>query len=600
MHSRFRHLVVFSVLAGCSSAESAEAPGTDATTGDDASTDDASTDGTAASDVPSIPDALADGTPADGVVADAVTIDEGTPETPAPPPPGPSGFWRIDRPAGSARTWLLAPNGDKVFGLGVNTVMRDRQCDGIDDYIRRAAPSVTANTEWARMSSGSSGGQTVAKPYCFNSVGAFSDTNDFESSGAAGDSWMIRPTASGGAGAPYGVVVSVSPRGTDRALKNDSGTVIDAGISGTAIGDPFNPAFAADIDAMIAADVTPRRSDAALQMWFLGNEIGIFDGGAKTANGGGVRDFRRWLWSDCPTGSTIDAPKCASHALAAFLREKYATVAKLNAAWGTAHADFVLTGTKRPVPYVHDCEQTCRTDLQVFVHDRLLRTWVRMITQKVRAADPNHIVSTPRLALGTSNNYRFWQPASKPNPDTWTDSPANQVGTDTATVKYCPFDLLARDGAAGFDVISVNVYSGDSTFETPWFTDGIHKLQNLSGLPVYVSEFGIRARIDGWSNRGGAGSFVPYNDGTSDQIQRGAYYRSQVEQFLSFRNIIGASWHAWSDRYLAADDAHQINMGLIRCRAPGMTAGARWDEVDDRVAETNCNVMKSIEAKTGL
>jgi hypothetical protein len=184
----------------------------------------------------------------------------------------------------------------------------------------------------------------------------------------------------------------------------------------------------------------------------------------------------------------------------------------------------------------------------------------------------------------------------------WSDDQNIPVPTDTAEVKYCPFDLLKRDGDAGFDVISVNVYSGDSTFEKPWFTDGIHKLQDMSGLPVIVSEFSVRAIIDGWTNKGGAGSFVPHNDATDDQIQRGAYYKSQIDQLIGFKRVLGASWHAWSDRFASADPAHQINMGLVQCDDParGLEAGRRWDEIDDRIAETNCNIMTLIEQKTGL
>lgn len=92
------------------------------------------------------------------------------------------------------------------------------------------------------------------------------------------------------------------------------------------------------------------------------------------------------------------------------------------------------------------------------------------------------------------------------------------------------------------------------------------------------------------------------DDATDDQIQRGAYYESQLAQFYGFSDIVGANWHAWSDRYLAADEAHQINMGLVQCDDPqrGFVAGTRWDEVDDRVAATNCNIMALIEAATGL
>jgi hypothetical protein len=211
-------------------------------------------------------------------------------------------------------------------------------------------------------------------------------------------------------------------------------------------------------------------------------------------------------------------------------------------------------------------------------------------------------VATPRMALGDSDDYRFYTPASEPGAEVWYDTPHIEVPTDAGDVIYCPYDLFARDGDAGFDVIAVNVYSGQSTFEEPWLPAGFARMHERSGLPVIVSEFSVRARIDGWSNRGGAGSFVPGSDGTDDQIQRGAYYREQIDQLTRMPFVLGASWHAWSDRYLAADEAHQINMGLLRCEVPGSghTAGDRWPEIDERVADTNCAIMDRLAKNTGL
>lgn len=50
------------------------------------------------------------------------------------------------------------------------------------------------------------------------------------------------------------------------------------------------------------------------------------------------------------------------------------------------------------------------------------------------------------------------------------------------------------------------------------------------------------------------------------------------------------------------DDTLQIDMGLVQCDDParGMEAGARWPELDERIAETNAGIMDLIEARTGL
>jgi hypothetical protein len=128
-----------------------------------------------------------------------------------------TGFWRLARPEGALRTWLVGPDGRTTCLLGVNTVMRDTRrdglsrCQGIGAYIGRREVSAAAHVEWARLSDGASGGFTVPRPYGFNSVGAFSETNDFDDSG--GDSYMIRAPEDGRAGAPYAVVIGVAPPG---------------------------------------------------------------------------------------------------------------------------------------------------------------------------------------------------------------------------------------------------------------------------------------------------------------------------------------------------------------------------------------------------
>ncbi|HWB74047.1 MAG TPA: hypothetical protein VG755_03810 [Nannocystaceae bacterium] len=502
-------------------------------------------------------------------------------------------MWHIESPADSARTWLVSPTGERVFWLGVNTVMRDKSCDGILDWIRRTDSTTAAHVEWARLSTGASGDERNDAPYCFNSVGGFSETNDFDDQG--GDSWMIRAVEDGGAGAPYGVVLNVDAAGDDRALRDEQGVVLRGGFAEARIGDPFNPAFATDLQARVLEDVAPRVGDPRLQMWFLGNEIGLFD--RAVDDGPGVRDLRRWIWSQCPDGSTIDAPQCAPHALASWLRDRYADVAAMNTAWESSYASFDVGAEAKPVPYAHDCNLACREDLQRFVHDVLAKRWVELVTTTVRATDPDHLLTSPRMAVATSATYRFWTPDG----DVWAEAPDVALPHD-GDVVYSPFDLFARDGDAGFDLIAINIYDGAPTFAEPWLGTGLARMHEQSGLPIIVSEFSVRARIDGWTNRGGAGSFVPDDDETDDQIQRGAYYRSQIEQLASYPYVLGASWHAWSDRFLAADPAHQIDMGLLQCQDPprGFEAGARWGEIDDRIADTNCTIMDRIAELTGL
>ena len=82
---------------------------------------------------------------------------------------------------------------------------------------------------------------------------------------------------------------------------------------------------------------------------------------------------------------------------------------------------------------------------------------------------------------------------------------------------------------------------------------------------------------------------MPHTSLPKDQAERGARYRSQIDQFVSFHDVVGAAWHAWSDRFNAGDEHHQINLGLVQCTDParGMKAGERWSDLHPMIAETN-------------
>ena len=72
--------------------------------------------------------------------------------------------------------------------------------------------------------------------------------------------------------------------------------------------------------------------------------------------------------------------------------------------------------------------------------------------------------------------------------------------------------------------------------------------------------------------------------------------------FHPIRQMVGAVWHAWSDRFSAENPSLQINLGLVQCTDPprGMNAGRRWDGPDRLIAETNRSILESIAASTGF
>ena len=139
---------------------------------------------------------------------------------------------------------------------------------------------------------------------------------------------MVRPLPHG-AGAPYAVVLDITPRGQDAAqmaLADANGNPLTGGFSRSLIGDPFNHSYLETIDTLATQTVAPRADDPALQMWFAGNELGIFDvsghppkgppkleaGCAISGTGSGRADPTGRASTPRSAPATRWAPSCAS------------------------------------------------------------------------------------------------------------------------------------------------------------------------------------------------------------------------------------------------------------------------------------------------
>jgi hypothetical protein len=399
-------------------------------------------------------------------------------------------------------------------------------------YTHRAPDA--AATEWKRL----------RDDWHFNAVGAFGNL-DVD-------------------GAPYSLVVSTEPRGDDRALRDATGNVLRNGLSGAKVGDPYNPAFAKDFQLTLQEMVAPHYKDKRLQIIYLGHETGMFDIASAS---GGIRDFRPWIWSNCPATSTLQKPQCAPDALLQSLATTYADVAALNVAWGTSYASFEAITKPPPV-----CNATCGNDLLHFVRDALLPTWVSLVVGNARAFAPKHVIASPRLAVGTPATFHFFAPS-----DTWTDD-GRSIGS------YDPYPVLSK-----FDLVALDAYTTSPTYEEPWLGDGIHKLQADSQLPAIVSEMGTQVSVAGWSNHAS-----PWPAFVADQATRGDHYASQVSQMAAYPDIVGVVWHAWSDRFVVADPAGQLEIGLVQCDDPahGFVAGTPWTDLVGRVSAPNLATQK--------
>ncbi len=488
---------------------------------------------------------------------------------------GATGFFHLERPRGAERVWLVDPDGNPFFGVGINTVLRTANAPDIEAYLRRLPDlNEVARLEWDRLSSGAAGGFG----YFFNSTAGFSDDNDLDPS-------TINPITRY---APYGVRLQVDvPFSAAFAMKSAGGKILGATDASDTLGDPFNPAYRDHLARTWAADI--HRDDPNLIAYWLGNEVGLFDWPIHLPPG--TRDMRLWIWSACPAGSSLDAPACAPHALGRFLRDRYhGDPAALSRAWGRSYPSFDAVLAARPTPGSKDatrrCDGECEQDLQRF--QRVLwRKYVVVWTGLLRELDPNHLVGAPRMAIANSDRYCFW--GIDGCQARFTDGRRVKAGSG---VSYSPFALFRRNGPYGFDVIGVNVYSraDHRGYDRPWLKDGFHKMMRESALPVFVTEFGVRARIDGWTNSGGAGAFVPPADPEREQQLRGLYYAWDMATFSSFRGVVGASFHRWADRYLPDE---QMNMGIVH------RDGTRWAEFDQRIRRWNGGTYARLHRLTG-
>ena len=171
------------------------------------------------------------------------------------------------------------------------------------------------------------------------------------------------------------------------------------------------------------------------------------------------------------------------------LKAKYVTVARLNAAWKTAYANWDVFLSETTTPDLSGS----KADLEAFSSE-IAENYFRIIREELKRANPG------KLYLGC--RYAESAPSF----------------TVKAAAKYC-------------DVISYNVYgTGMSGFRLP---DGVD-------APVLIGEFHFGA-LD-------RGPFCPGLILLRDQKQRAQIYKNYVRTSLENPQIVGAHWHQFSDQ----------------------------------------------------
>lgn len=539
------------------------------------------------------------------------------------------------------RSWFVTPRGTPIFLNGVNTVYSQSHQIHIGAYLASSTPAA----QWTRMSARSGFG--------LNWIGSW----------VSADNPVI---AAADSHAPYGAVLHLSPAqvlhrhgnasepvvlrtdGQPMSARGhwlrdphqeDGRSVLCGGISRQVFGDPFNPDYQLEAEAEIERQVAPHRRRANLVMYYMGNEQGLGDwtrerrstqspDASYCARGNGIVDLRRFLWTECPQGSSIEVPMCAPHALGFFLKNRYGTVDAMNRAWGNHYTSFDTMLGDRPEP-----DTGVRGDDLADFALILVRQWVRVTTEAIRHSDTTEgvmlvrqharPVASPRLAVANDRAFRFFSLGARA--DRWTsglnvpDPHARRGGgmvnttawpeLDRNTVRFDPYRAFGRYASqpnAGFDVVAVNVYTGAARFPERWLHAGFQRLRAVSDRSVMVSEFGLRLRDTCWSNGGGAGSFVgetaPYRANDPRDIVRGRRYVSQVRQFIR-EGAVAVSWHRWADdeqnpganprRVAACGNAVRRNgmrKGLLRGN------GARYEGLYHAIHALNTNLYATLHS----
>ncbi len=178
--------------------------------------------------------------------ADPGTQDPGPPDAgapdPGPPDEGPlsppsfegSGFFRVAEAQG--RWWLVTPEGEAFYSVGVNHVSPrgyDDKANGGNPYAEAVAELYVDHDEWARVA------VERLRSWGFNTIGAWSDNDRL------------------GPQMPYTAILGFS----------------SASYKGPDMPDYWDPAFEEGAAAEAAKHVAPRRDDPLLIGWFTDNEL---------------------------------------------------------------------------------------------------------------------------------------------------------------------------------------------------------------------------------------------------------------------------------------------------------------------------------------
>lgn len=226
-----------------------------------------------------------------------------------------------------------------------------------------------------------------------------------------------------------------------------------------------------------------------------------------------------------------------------FLKGKYATVADLNAAYGTAFVDWtgagntVINCTSLPDDDSHPARLADKIDFMEHIADQ----YYRLTTSAMRAADPNHLVFSTRWAM-------WWEGYEYPYYFPFNERVWKKAG------EYC--DVIANNGYREFDQCE-QLYQHCSRFFTQ------------AKKPFVITEHSY------WAND----SYFAYNQWWfPTQMDRALSYEHFVNAILDMtltdpndglpaKPYMGVHWFQFYDEpALGRPDGEKNQYGLLNCK----------------------------------
>ena len=219
-----------------------------------------------------------------------------------------------------------------------------------------------------------------------------------------------------------------------------------------------------------------------------------------------VNNEMSWGKDDSLALATLGSPpgQAAKQAFVTDLEKKYVEIARLNSAWGTAHANWDALRAGREAP---DAKKA-RADLTAF-YTRIAETYFSTVREELKKVAPNHLYLGCRFA--------------------W----VNDLAAVAAT-KYC-------------DVVSYNRYR---------YSVADHRLPAGIDMPTIVGEFHFGALDRGMLHTG--------LKKARDQEHRAELYEDYVRGALKNPQIVGTHWFQYKDQATTGrGDGENYQIGFV-------------------------------------